>query len=230
MDKEIKRLNNEKKILTERLGKFEKENEEMKIKIKELNVEIERLNKKIKELNIEIERLNKRIKELLIEIEKYKIQIFEMESKEKLKVKKPKDRNAQFCELFKSFSKKVILRYKLEMIIGMFVRQKEKNMQVKISQLDQLNEKLKKRNQSLMEEIEELRKLLESRNKEDEKEENNMEIKVENNNYKSSVFKKYAARSSSQGVTRVIRRSNEPVNVVVSTTKISYRRRNETNS
>ena len=57
-----------------------------------------------------------------------------------------------------------------------------------------------------------------------------MEIKVENNNYKSSVFKKYAARSSSQGVTRVIRRSNEPVNVVVSTTKISYRRRNETNS
>ena len=195
------------------------------------------MKSKIKELNLEIERLNKKIKELLIEIEKYKIQISEMESNPKLKIQKPKNRNLLFCELYKSFSKKIILRYKLEMIIGMFIRQKEKNMQAKMMQLDQLNETLKKRNQSLIEEIEELRKLLETSgkeivkevNNEEEKKENNVEIKAQTNTNRNIVFKKYAARSSSQGMARVIRRSNEPVSVVVSTTKISYRRRNETN-
>ena len=173
----------------------------------------------------------------MIEIEKCKTQITEMEANTKVKIKKPKNRNLQFCELYKAFSKKIILRYKLEMIIGMFIRQKEKNMEVKLMQLDQLNEKLKKRNQSLMEEIEELRKLLERSgkeivkevNNEEKKEEKNVEVKVETNTNRNSVFKKYAARSSSQGMARVIRRSNEPVNVVVSTMKISYKRRNETN-
>ena len=101
-------------------------------------------------------------------------------------------------------------------------------MKVKISELEILNEKLKKRNQTLIEEIEELKRLLGAKtieNKEEEKE-INTEIKVETNKSRTSVFKKYAGRSTSQGYARVIRRSNnEPVNVVVSTTKISYRRR-----
>ena len=170
---------------------------------------------------------------MLEEIENYKLQIAEMESNIKLKNKKiTKDRNTQFCELYKSFSKKIIIKYKLEMIIGMFIREKEKNMKVKISELEILNEKLKKRNQTLIEEIEELKRLLGAKtieNKEEEKE-INTEIKVETNKSRTSVFKKYAGRSTSQGYARVIRRSNnEPVNVVVSTTKISYRRRNEGN-
>ena len=118
----------------------------------------------------------------------------------------------------------------------MFIRQKEINMQIKIDQSDQLNEKLKKRNQALIEENAELRRLLESRGDEqnEKKEENNMEIKVQTSNNKegNSIFKKYGGgpgRSSSQGYARVIRRSNEPVNIVVKTTKISYKRRNEGN-
>ena len=116
------------------------------------------------------------------------------------------------------------------MIIGMFIKQREKHIKLEINQLKELNDKLKKRNQALMEEIEALKKLLENyENKEEEKKEENKDentqIKVET--IKKGRIEKYTARSSSQGYVRVIRRNNEPVNVVETTMKISYKRRNE---
>ena len=86
-----------------------------------------------------------------------------MESNIKLKNKKiTKDRNTQFCELYKSFSNKKLIKYKIEMIIGMYLKQKEKELNKKIVIIEELNEKLKIKNKSLTEEIEELKNLLEN--------------------------------------------------------------------
>ena len=207
----------------EKVSKIEKENEEYKNKIKELNTEIERLNIIIKELNIKIENLNKRIRDLLIEIEQYKLQIIEVESNIKIIEKKIKNKNAQFCELYKSFAKKKIIRYKIEMIIGMFIKQREKHCKMKLTQSEQLNAELKKKIQSLNEEIEELKSLL---NTEEEKIEDNINDEENNTEYQRSKYK-CVGRSASQGLVRVIRRTNEPVSVVVKNTKITYKRRNE---
>ena len=224
MDKEITKLKNEKNVLMEKMSKLEKETEEYKLKIKELDIEIERLNILIKELNIKIVNLNKRIKELLAEIEQYKLQIKDLESKAKLKEKKVENnKNTQFCELYKSFTKKTLIRYKIEMIIGMFIKERERHCKVRLMQSEQLNEKLRTKIQSLNEEIEELKRLL---NAEDEKIEDNINDEENNIDYRTNKYK-CVGRSASQGLVRVIRRSNEPVNVVVKTTKISYRRRNE---
>ena len=86
--------------------------------------------------------------------------------------------------------------------------------------------------QSLNEEIEELKKLLDNNQEEEEAksvqtEEKNMKIRVETSKYETRTYQRPTGRSASQGIARVVRRSNEPVNVVVRTTKISYRRRNE---
>ena len=167
------------------------------------------------------------------EIEKYKLEITELESNIKLKGKQiQKDKNTQFCELYQSFTNKRILKYKLEMIIGIFIKERQRNCQAKLNQAEQTIEKLRKKIQSLNEEIEELKKLLDNNQEEEEAksvqtEEKNMKIRVETSKYETRTYQRPTGRSASQGIARVIRRSNEPVNVVVRTTKISYKRRNE---
>ena len=123
------------------------------------------------------------------------------------------------------------------MIIGMFIRQKEKEMQIKIRELNQLIEQLKKRIQVLNEENEGMKRSTKLVQKEDDKEIDkyiNENIQMETNpdsNRGTSKYMKYQSvqnRSSSQGIARVIRRTKEiEGNVIVSTTKISYKRRNQ---
>ena len=113
------------------------------------------------------------------------------------------------------------------MIIGLFIILRERHIRVKLTQSEQLNENLRKKIQSLNDEIDELKSLLNAQNEEIKKNINDEEQNIEFDRYKSSTYK-CTGRSASQGIARVIRRSNEPVNVVVRTTKISYKRRNET--
>ena len=120
------------------------------------------------------------------------------------------------------------------MIIGMYVKQKEKEMNYKINQLKEVIEKMKKRNQTLTDEIEAF-KNREIIVKEDDNEDFiNEQIHMDTNagtNKGTSTYIKHESnqyRSSSQGFARVIRRSQAvPVNMVTSISKIVYRRRNE---
>jgi chromosome segregation ATPase len=204
MDKEIKRLNKENKLLKEKNDKLEKENEE--------------LNLKIEELNSEIDKLNKRIKELLIEIEKLKAKLEEIES-EKYKGKNvPKDKKALFCYLCKSFSEKVILKYKLDMFIGMFMRKIEKDMQIKINKLKEINENYQKRIQALIEENENYKKRL---NQEEEKDD---QMPGDNENNKIREYKHN--RSISQGeLSKFIGSQIGNTIITTKTTQISYKKR-----
>jgi cell division protein FtsB len=216
MDQEITRLKNENRLYLDKIAELEKEMNENKLKINELNEEIDRLNKIIKELLAEKEKL-------IIKIREYEVN----KSKEKKII--PKDKNTQFCELYKSYSMKRILKYKFEMIVGMFVKQKEKEMSIKIKQLNQIIEKLKKRNQVLTDEIEALKtsgEMLE--------EDNTDRVNVEpypDSNTGSATYNRYQNinyRSNSQGLVRVIRRTKESTgNVFKSVSKITCRRRNE---
>ena len=167
------------------------------------------------------------IKEILDEKEKLLTQIKEYENnKDKATDKKIKNKNAQFCELYQSFSNKKLLKYKFEMIVGMFVKQKEKEMKIKIKQLNEIIENLKKRNQVLTEENENLK------DNEDEyiEEEGNERTQIESK-YGTKTYNKNRNnqnRSNSYGLVRVIRRNKDfKANKFISVSKISYRRRNE---
>ena len=126
------------------------------------------------------------------------------------------------------------------MLIGMFVKQKEKEMQIRIDKLNELIDNLRKRNRNLMEEcgMTKNKQFIYTSNTE------NKEIaKITNQDYQTetspenrtikghSRYVKYLQnRSSSEGISRVVRRSKEiKGNVIVSTTKISYKRRNQGN-
>ena len=228
MDREITRLKKENKLYSDKNANLVTENNEYKLKIKELNNEIDRLNRIIKELNLEIEKLNKKIKELSGKLEDAK-------SVSKSKVKKNK--NVQFCELYKSFSQKILLRYKLEMIIGMFVKRKEREMQIRIDKINELYDDLRKRNKDLMEELALLKKSPFITRNDDNQEITNIINKniqtaksPENTTSKgSSRYKRYFHnRSNSEGIAKVVKLTREiSGNIIVNTTKISYKRKKQ---
>jgi len=203
MDKELKSLIKENKLLKEKNDKLEKEKDQLNLKIEELNSEIDRLNKRIKELLNEIDRLNAKMEE------------FESDKNRGKNV--PKEKKALFCYLCKSFSQKIILKYKLDMFIGMFMRKIEKDMQIKINKLKELNENYKKRIQILTEEIENCKKGL---NKEDEK-----DVDDDNNKIKEYTHN----RSISQGGMReLVGTTTQQIGntiITTKTTQISYKKR-----
>ena len=221
----IEQLNNDYNISKDKyityLGKrdndkLEKENEQLKSKIEELNIEIDNLNKRIKELLIQIEKLNEEIEYL-----KYKGK------------KVPKDKNALFCFLYKSFSEKFILKYKLDMIIGMFMRKLEKEMEIKINKLKEINENYKKRIQILNEENESFKiSLNQEVEKEEQTPEDNNINNISNTDKKEIKVNRFSHnRSSSQGgLSKFIGTSTRQYGIgnaiiTTKTTQISYRKK-----
>lgn len=166
----------------------------------------------------------------MIEIDKLKAKIEELETLKYKGKKVPKDKNALFCFLYKSFSEKVILKYKLEMIIGMFMRKLEKEMEIKINKLKEINENYKKRIQILNEENESLKLSL---NKEDEKEEKTQEDNnISNTGRKEIKVNRFSHnRSSSQGgLSKFIGTSTKQYGIgnaiiTTKTTQISYKKK-----
>ena len=103
----------------------------------------------------------------------------------------------------------MMLKYKLDMFIGMFMRKIEKDMQIKINKLKEINDNYQKRIQALIEENENLKKRLDQ---EDEKDD---QLLGDNENKK---IREYAHnRASSQGCLNTI--------ITTKTTQISYKKR-----
>ena len=128
------------------------------------------------------------------------------------------------------------------MLIGMFVKQKEKEMQIRIDKLNELIDNLRKRNRNLMEEcgMTKNKQFIYTSNTENKEiakitnQDYQTETSPENRTIKGHGHSRYVKylqnRSSSEGISRVVRRSKEiKGNVIVSTTKISYKRRNQGN-
>ena len=206
MDKEIKIQINEIKILKKKNEELENENERLKIKIEELNI---------------------KIKSYIFEIERLKARLLELESSDKSKDKNiPKEKNALFCYLYNSFSKKILIKYKLEMLIGMYMRQVEKEMGIKMSKLNELNNIYQKRIKILNEENESLKKRLQG-----EKEKETLEQTDDGSgNRKFSRFRRLEeSRSYSQGgLTQQVNTSTRHIGntiITTKTTQISYKKK-----
>ena len=221
MAKDINDKDKENKTLRDVKDNMEKENEELKEEIKKLNVTVT-------ELNSENDVLNQKVKELECGVQQYESKINEFENIIKTNEKKePSDKNQLFSNLFKSFNDRVLLKPKIDTLIGMYMKQKERNMQVRYDKLVELNEKLKKRNKNLLNEIDEYKyndktsKTIRTGTKineeisEEKSEENNNSCGEDNNDNFIKKFemrrsinpitgrlRKYTARSTSIGLNR----------------------------
>ena len=122
------------------------------------------------------------------------------------------------------------------MIIGMFVKRKEREMQIRIDKLNELYDDLRKRNNNLMEELTLLKKS-QFITKSDDQEITNIINKnihtaksPENTTIKgSSRYKRYFHnRSGSDGIAKVVKETREiSGNIIVNTTKIAYKRKKQ---
>ena len=193
----------------------------------------------------EIRYSKQKIIELNLIIEKLKEQLLEYESQNgKVKVK-----NELFCDLYKSFLQKKLIKHKIDMIIGMYIKSYGKQMESKYKKLSEKEKLLKKKISELTEELHMLKygkkmpsDLEEYQNQinieethtpqSDGENENKLKIYDEKDGIRS-LKKIISNRSGSQGITRVVdvgTVTKEVGNAVITTktTQISYKRRRVT--
>ena len=200
-----KKLILEIKSLKKTVDEYEKENKDLKNEIKRLQNENKSLKQKIYELNLIIEEL--------------KSQISELESNKE----RPKNRNELFCELYEKFSKKKLMKYKIDMIIGMHLQRLMKECEKKCS-------KYKRRIAELTEELHMLKygkKMPSNLEELQDKIADVSQVEGDGENYLKNLISK---RSNSQGIGRFvdIGTTTQPFgNAIITTrtTQISYKRK-----
>jgi chromosome segregation ATPase len=199
-----------------------------------LNAELDQYENETKAMDKEIQVLRQKISELNLIIEEY-------ESQKGIK----KDKNEKFCDLFSSFSKKTLIKHKIDMIIGMYLKKYEDEMEVKYNKFLEKEKILKKRIADLtgelhmikygkkmassVEEYQNNNNVEEITPQSDGENENKIAIYDGNNGIKS-LQKIISNRADSQGITRIVdvgTVTKEIGNAVITTktTQISYKRR-----
>ena len=191
----------------------------------------------------EIQSLEQKIVELNEDNEQLKKIIEEYESKNE----KPKGKNELFCELCSSFTEKKIKSLKIKMIIGMYIKRYDKEMEKKYGKFMNQEKILKKKIADLISELhmskygKEIPSEMEDNQKENNIIENEIIAQSEGENGKIILEKKegnigfraiVTNRMTSQGITRVVNSkttTQEFKNAAIEKNVIqtSFKRRNE---
>ena len=190
----------------------------------------------------EITILKKTIVEKELTIKKITLQYEEYEKNKG----QPKGKNERFCELYQSFSKKILLPIKIDMIIGMYLKRYGDELEKTNNKLMQEGKILKKRINELTEELQLIKY---SKKYQNNVEENKNEIIVDENGLtpkKGGEFDKMqlieaqggtkgfrtviSNRAYGQGITRTVNVGSvtkEIGNAIITTktTQISYKRK-----
>ena len=138
---EIKKLQNDIGNNFKEIDSLKNLIEQYKEEISNLNSELDQYENETKAMDNEIKTLKEKIIELNNIIEDLQNQINEYKSQ----IPPEKNCNEQFCELYKNFSKKNTTPQEIDMLVGMHLSKQEKNNQIKINNLLEVQERLKKR-------------------------------------------------------------------------------------
>ena len=227
------------KILKEKIAQYEKD-------INSLNRELDQYERERKKMETEIRRLQNENKSLKDKIKELNIIIEKLKSKssvsENTMVKKVETRNKNklFTELYEKFSKKKLIKYKIDMIIGMFIQQQKKDCEKKHSRLLEEINNYKRRLSQLNKELNIYKYGKKNpSNAEDFKNKLNINTETAITSGGSQILKANdggkgikslkqinSHRSNSYGITRVVETTSQEIGnaiITTKTTQISYK-------